>query len=312
MRDLSPHSHRFAKHAHLRYFECMTFREVRTWSMRHPLMIIATIFFVGDVLIASILFARHHVLMVTFLDVGQGDAVFIQAPNGNQLLYDAGPPSGSVLRGLGAVMPFYDHSIDVAILSHPDMDHIGGFLDVLRRFDVDLVMEPGATSKNGVYEGVEAAIKTEGAIHLFAKKGMRIDMGDGVAIDILYPDRDTTTMETNSASIVMRLHYGGTSFLFSGDLPQTMEEYVVAQEGSGLHADVLKLGHHGSRTSSSLLWLAAVHPSIAVISAGLHNRYGHPHKEVLEALAEFGIPALKTYEEGTIIFESDGERVVRE
>jgi competence protein ComEC len=116
-------------------------------------------------------------------------------------------------------------------------------------------------------------------------------------------------METNSASIVLRIQYGTTSFLLSGDLPSNIEDYEVAQYGDALHADVLKLGHHGSRTSSSMDWLRVVDPSVAVISAGLHNRYGHPHQETLDRLSALHIPHLETFASGTIRFQSDGVHI---
>lgn len=289
----------------------MNGKKISSWIWRHPLLFIVVILFFVDALIALRFITYRPLLTVAFLDVGQGDAVFIQAPNGNQLLYDAGSPSGKVLRSLSDIMPFYDRSIDVAILSHPDMDHIGGFLDVFARFNISAVLESGARSENGIYDETGRLITNEHSAHLIARAGMKIDLGDGVIIDVLYPDRDTQNMETNDASIVLRVHYGETAFLVSGDLPSALEDHVVAVYGSGLHANVLKLGHHGSRTSTSPLFLTAVHPDIAVISAGLNNRYGHPHKEVLDELKEFHIPELSTAKEGSIIFESDGAKVVR-
>lgn len=282
------------------------------WVRTHPL----AIFLLGLVLVDAILLSvflshRSHVLTVAFLDVGQGDAVYIEAPNGNQLLYDAGPPTGAVLSALSQVMPFYDRSIDVAVLSHPDSDHIGGFVDVFGRYHVDALLESGASSTNGVFDVIEQDIKEKNIARIVARRGMSIDMGDGVVADILYPDSDTSNMETNSASIVMRLHYGSTSFLFSGDLPQLEEEHVVALSGNALHANILKLGHHGSRTSSAPSWLRAVAPQTAVISAGLHNRYGHPHKEVLDLLTKLQISYLATFTEGTIRYESDGINIIK-
>ncbi len=268
---------------------------------------------VADIIVAVSAFSSHHSLLrVSFLDVGQGDAVLIQAPNGNQLLYDAGPPSGASLRALADEMPLFDRSIDVAVLSHPDMDHIGGYPEIFKRYDIGAVLESGATSENGVYDVTESAIIAEHAGHMRARKGMSIDLGDGVVADILYPDHDMAGSETNSASIVLRVRYGTTAFLVSGDLPQSEENYIARAYGDGLQSQVLKLGHHGSRTSSSAYWLAAVQPDIAIISAGLDNRYGHPHKEVLDLLANLGIPALKTYEEGTISFASDGVTITRD
>lgn len=252
-----------------------------------------------------------RVLRVAFLNVGQGDAVLITAPNGNQLLYDAGPPSGASLRALADEMSFWDRNIDVVIFSHPDSDHIGAFPEIFKRYKIGAVLESGATSKNGVYDAVETAIVSEGSAHFLAHTGMTIDMGGGVFAEVLYPDYDMSGAETNSASIVLRIHYGTTAFLVSGDLPIAQEEYIAKKFGVALHSQVLKLGHHGSRTSSSPYWLAAVSPDIAVISAGIDNRYGHPHKEVLNLLTKLGIPVIKTYEEGTISFASDGETITR-
>ena len=283
-----------------------------SWIYRHPFWVIVILLAILDgALLFALALAMPQTLRVSFLDVGQGDAVFIETPNGNQLLYDAGPPSGAVLRALGREMPFWDNSIDVAVLSHPDMDHIGGFPDVFRRYDIGVVLEPGVSSENGVYDETIRAINSEHAGHIIAQQGMSIDLGGGVVADILYPDHDTTGTETNSASVVLHIQYGDTSFLLSGDLPQQQEEYIVRQFGGALHANVLKIGHHGSRTSTSKYWLSAVTPDFAVISAGRANRYGHPHKEVTTLLDEMKIPTLITAQEGTITFTSDGEVVTR-
>lgn len=290
----------------------MQFRELSRWSFAHSRLIVVAILICIDLALGAVLYrAEHRVFRVAFLNVGQGDAIFVEAPNGNQLLYDAGPPSGAALRELRKVMPFWDRSIDIAVLSHPDMDHIGGFGDIFRRYDVDLAVVSGASSDNGVHEEIEQLIETKSIDRLVAQRGMTISMGEGVEADILYPDHDTTNMETNSASIVLRLTYGSTTFLFSGDLPKSEERYIVGIEGDRLRAQVLKAGHHGSRTSSGEDWLRTVDPEIVVVSAGLDNRYGHPHKEVLALLEQLHIAALKTFAEGTIIFESNGTLLSR-
>ena len=131
----------------------------------------------------------------------------------------------------------------------------------------------------------------------------------GAFLDILFPDRDVPGLETNTASIVAKLTYGATSFLFTGDSPKSIEGYLAALEGPGLDSDVLKVGHHGSKTSTSDELLGLVSPSYAVISAGAGNRYGHPHAAVLDALSRFGVERLGTYERGTIIFKSNGTDV---
>lgn len=283
-----------------------------SWFVGHPRL--GCVFILGAItlfLLVSLYRAAHRPLVVTFFDVGQGDAVLIEAPNGNQLLYDAGGPSGAVLRELGNTLPFWDRTIDVAVLSHPDLDHIGGFPEIFKRYTVDLAVESGAASDNGAYAAAKTAIRTEGAAVLTARRGMQIQLGGGVIADIMYPDRDTSGMETNAASIVMRVTYGATALLLSGDLPSAIEDYLAARDGVSLRADILKLGHHGSRTSTSPYWLAAVTPAVAVASAGRNNRYGHPHPEIENLLAARGIALLVTAEEGAITFVSDGVRFVR-
>ena len=289
----------------------MNRKELLSWVQKHPLTIIVAMLFLIDACLLVVTLSHHDTLRVSFLDVGQGDAVLIEAPNGNQLLYDAGPPSGATLRELGRIMPFWDRSIDVAVLSHPDLDHIGGYPEVFKRYDIGVAVQSGASSDNGVHDAVQVAIASEDAGHIVARRGMTIELGGGVFADILYPNRDMVGEETNSASIVLRVRYGETAFLLSGDLPIEEENKLAKMYGDKLSADVLKLGHHGSRTSTSPYWLSAVGPDMAVISAGKDNRYGHPHKEVLDILKEKNIPSLTTFEEGTITFSSDGETVSR-
>lgn len=282
------------------------------WIRRHPFLVVVTLFMIADIVLLLVLFSvTSKTLHVTFLNVGQGDSVLIEAPNGNQILYDAGPPSGAVMRELSGVLPFWDRSIDVAVLSHPDMDHIGGFPEVFKHYDVGAVLTSGARSDNGVYDKTEQLIVDEGATHIIARKGMSIELGSGVFADVLYPDVDTTNMETNSASIVLRVRYGTTAFLLSGDLPQKQEDNIAREYGDALKSQVLKLGHHGSRTSTSPYWLSAVSPEVVVISVGKENRYGHPHKEVTELLLKMKIPFLETFQAGDITFKSDGEIVTR-
>jgi len=256
-------------------------------------------------------------LLVAFLDVGQGDAIFIEAPNGNQLLLDAGP-NNAVLRELSKLMPFYDRSVDMIIESHPDKDHIAGFIEVARRYDIGLAMEPGVKSHSAVYGELNKVVAENSPRRIpkvLARRGMRINMGDGARVDILLPDRDVSDLETNTASIVAKLVYGNTSFMLTGDSPRAMEKYLVSLSGpaaDGLKSDVLKVGHHGSRTSTSEIFLGAVSPEYAIISAGAGNRYGHPHKETVDLLNRFEIPVLNTINLGTIKIKSDGEKLTVE
>ncbi len=255
---------------------------------------------------------QKHYLTVAFLDVGQGDSIYIEAPDGAQMLIDGGNGK-AVLRNLGSVMPFFDRSIDVVIATHPDEDHIGGLPEVFKRYRVGKYIDPGINDHSATYETILREAEQQGVSHVIAKRGMRIvlDKQDDIYFDILFPDRQLDGVDTNTASVVGRLVYGNTSFLLTGDSPQAIEQYLVALDGATLKSDVLKLGHHGSRTSSSEIFLTTVHPSLAIISAGKDNRYGHPHKEVLDLLTRLHIPSRSTITERSIILKSDGQHIWR-
>lgn len=249
---------------------------------------------------------RNGRLTVAFLNIGQGDAIFIEAPSGNQVLIDGGPDR-SILRELSKVMPFYDKSIDVVVASHADQDHVGGLPDVLRRYDVEVFMEPGVPGESSSYAELEKIVNSSnnGNIKKIpARRGMIIDLGAGAVLQILFPDRDPAGMETNMSSIVARLVYGENEFMLTGDSPQAIENYLIML--GGLQSDVLKVGHHGSKTSSSQSFIAAIAPKYAVISAGRDNKYGHPNQEVLDNLSNFGVQILRTDQIGRIIFKSNG------
>ena len=262
---------------------------------------------------------RHGLLTVSFLNIGQGDAIFIDAPSGRQALIDGGKGS-AVVRELGKVIPWYDRSIDVVVGTHPDADHIGGLPDVLARYDVLTIIRSSVEDGGADQSAFLLAIDTEkNARVLIAERGQIIDLGEGAYLEILFPDRPLPSVETNTGSIVARLVYGDTAFMLTGDSPQPIEEYLVSLDGStpltaggnGLKSDVLKAGHHGSRTSSALSFVGYVAPSYAVFSRGCDNSYGHPHKEVVELLARFGIPTLDTCANGRVTFVSDGNTVFR-
>ena len=248
---------------------------------------------------------RAGVLTVAFLNVGQGDGIFIESPTSNQIMIDGGP-DGSVLRELGSVMPFYDRSLDMLIVSNPDQDHFGGFIDILKSYAVDSVVEPGTVGASSEYSLLEKEIVDKDITHMLARRGQKILIGGGAEVDILFPDRDVSGMATNDGSIVAKLVYGNTSVLLTGDSPQNIEHYLSANDGKNLKSTILKIGHHGSRTSTSAELVGFVAPSYAVISDGKGNTYGHPHKETLDTLAQFDVPVLRTDLLGAIIFTSDG------
>lgn len=245
-------------------------------------------------------------LEVVFLDVGQGDAIYIETPLGSQVLIDGGRDR-RVLRELSKVMPFWDRSIDLVIATHPDADHIGGLVDVLEAFQVDYLMDTEVKNDTPVFRSYTAAVKTEAVERIPPARGTQITLDDNVILTVLSREV-VAASNTNDASIVARLDYGDTSFLFTGDATKEIERELL-----GLHdvldSDVLKVGHHGSDTSTSSEFVSAVSPSIAVISVGKGNSYGHPTKNVLDTLSDQTVRVLRTDEVGTIRLMSDGSLI---
>ena len=248
----------------------------------------------------------RHTLKVTFLNIGQGDSVFIEAPNGVQFLIDGGPGS-AVVSELTSVMPFYDRSIDVVLATHPDSDHVAGLIDVLNRYQVGEFVRTDVVASSSIYIEVLNQVEGHYVPTIHAKRGQRfvLDAQAEVYVDVLFPERSVRTLETNTSSIVVMLRHRNVTFLLTGDSPKGIEKFLSKVEGENLHANILKLGHHGSHSSSDEIFLKAVHPDVAVISAGKNNKYGHPHKDVIELLAKLGIPYTTTLD-GRRVFESDG------
>lgn len=250
---------------------------------------------------------RQGQLTFAVLNIGQGDALFIEGPTGIQVLVDAGPNTGAVLRELPKVMRFGDRTIDAVVETHPDADHMGGFLDVLERYKVGAFITPGIVKKNTLTDALDRGVDKEKALIYVARRGMVIDLGGGAHLDVLYPDVDVSGWEnkTNDGSIVMRLVYGETEVLLTGDAAFETEDYLLVAASSTLSADILKVGHHGSKTSTSDNFIKAVHPQLAVVSAGEGNMYGHPAPEVLDRLQAAGVPLKRTDLLGTIICTSN-------
>ena len=256
---------------------------------------------------------KSDTLKVIFLDVGQGDAIFIESPTGTQVLVDGGRGS-AVLGKLSEAMGFFDRDIDMLIATHPDMDHIGGLIDVLERYRVQTILITENEGDTPAFEAFSERIEQEGARILIARRGQVYDLGSGEAgsttLTILFPDRDARDFESNASSIIARLVYGESEFLFTGDAPKEIETYLVSQDPDGIQSDVLKVGHHGSRTSTDALFLEAVQPQVALISAGKDNSYGHPHSEVIELLNHYGVIQKNTADLGSVFSISDGKTIL--
>ena len=258
-------------------------------------------------LYTSLGFSKPSNLKIDFLDVGQGDAILVTSPSGVQMLVDAGRNT-SVLRALGSIMSFSDRDIDVIVATHPDADHIGGFPGILDRFEVSSFVGSNSDADKEVFRYFSRKIDEEGMQLIEAERGLLIDLGGGVFAQVLFPYAGTI-IKSNNSSIILKIIYGDTSILLTGDAGVGVEEYLVNKEGSLLESDVLKLGHHGSKTSTSEKFLEIVQPVMSIISAGKKNSYGHPHQDVLNKLLVAGVSFLGTYKEGTISILSDGQNI---
>jgi beta-lactamase superfamily II metal-dependent hydrolase len=274
--------------------------------MRRYLSIVAVLSFVAYTILwyAFPKQVSSDELFVYVLDVGQGDAIYVRAPDGSDMLIDGGP-RGALLLPLQKVMPFDDKKVDVIVVTNPDTDHYAGFLDILKEYEVGAIIEAGTTSNTKTYQEFETLISEKEIPRLIAKKGMQIvlDREKNVSYEVLFPDRDVSNFTTNDGSIIARLSYGAKSFLLTGDATAYTESLVSNET---IDSDVLKVGHHGSRTSTSTSFLEATTPEYAIISASKNNRYGHPHPEVISRLKKIGVPVLGTYDTGTVVCITNG------
>ncbi len=248
-------------------------------------------------------------LQVTFFDIGQGDAIFIETPSGKQMLIDGGA-SALVLEKLAQEMSYFDNTVDVVVATHGDADHVTGLIPVLRTYDVSIIVESPIQSESGIFRELKNEVTKEvnsGASVRVASRGDVINLGDGVTATILYPKKNISPrIETNDASVSLVLSYGKHSFLLTGDLGSSYE-HVLISELLPKKITVYKAGHHGSNTSSGELLLSRIMPEYSIISAGKDNKYGHPHVETVERLQKYSQEILSTIDRGSITFMSDGE-----
>ena len=249
-------------------------------------------------------------LTFAVLDVGQGDGLFIESPTGVQIMFDAGG-THKILGPLRRVMSPFDRSIDAIVITNPDADHIGGFEDILKNYKVEKVFELGTLNDSKTFQNLKMEIKNQNIPNILLKKGMRLNIGGGAVIDILFPDRDVSAWAPNNGSIVARLSYGSTSIMLTGDSTTTTEKIILEEfSKTQLASTILKVGHHGSRTSTSFDFVQAVSPTYVFISNGKNNKYGHPHQETLDTLTLFGAKIFRTDLLGTIVMKSNGEKEV--
>jgi competence protein ComEC len=252
-------------------------------------------------------------LHVSFLDVGQGDAILIQTPYGQDILIDGGPDPQKINLELSKKLPFWDRTIDLVVCTQPQADHITGLVEVLQRYKVKQVLEPGVSYNSSIYREWLRLIEDKGIEYNIARAGQEIDLGSGIKIEVLNPPEglfEGTSHDVDNNGVVLRLTWGKVSFLFTADIREEAEFELIGQRAN-LRSTVLKVAHHGSRTSTSQQFLAAVDPEVAVISVGADNTFGHPSPEVVERLVDrVGEDNIyRTDEDGTIELITDGEKL---
>lgn len=275
---------------------------------------------------------------VHFLYVDQGDSIYIRAPNGNTLLLDAGQDNHMAREEIGKIKNIFDRSIDVVLGSHPDADHVGGIERMFMSYDTSLYVDPGYMSETDIYKNLLQAVQKKNIQYQKLRSGMRIviDRKEDVYLEILAPHElyvlslyeecvkqntkkkrkkkceNVFDVDTNDMSVVSKLVYKDTSFFLTGDASQSVELFLLENLQEHMtEVDVLKLGHHGSKTSTHASFVGALNPKYAVVSAGEKNRYGHPHKIVLDTVeraSQAKVIRLDTTTE-SVEFVSDGSTV---
>jgi competence protein ComEC len=260
-------------------------------------------------------------LSVTFLDVGQGDATFLEFPNGENMLVDCSKDA-VVIEALGRAMKFSDKTINYLVVSHPDLDHYGGCIDVLRRFNVKQIIYNGYEKKSSkLWQAFMREIENEmvqGAKYIHASTTLDYNF-DEVKVSSLYPNHDISkdakipgskNDDSNNTSIILKVSHGTQDMLLTADAEKELEAYLVEEYGDELDVEVLKLGHHGSNTSSILDFLEFVTPEYVVNSSGLGNQFGHPSQRIIKRVERFGPTIYRTDLHGDITLTTNGDKIV--
>ena len=280
--------------------ESMKNRDLSKRSLKLALLAVSLAFLFG---IGSAIFAEKK-LEITVLDVGQGDSIFIRMPGGENVLIDAGPPKAAK----SVILPFLRkkgvNRIDLAVLTHAHDDHVGGFPHVLENIRISEVFDPGVPHTSLAYRRFLSLVAANNIKYSNPRSGQTLSFGDVRAV-ILAPFNYMESNDLNDSSIVMRFVYGRHAFLFTGDAGIRIEERMMAR-GFPLRSDVLKVGHHGSSTSSGPDFLRKVSPSVAVVPVAAVNRYGHPSPKVMGLLREMGVRTMRTDIHGAVTISSDG------
>jgi competence protein ComEC len=262
-------------------------------------VILLAVVFVGQE-ITDIRNDRTESLEVNFLDVGQGDANLINYLGKYQVLIDGGPNGKEFLYQLGKVMPWSDKEIEVVVLTHPDEDHLAGLIDLVENYKIGVFLYNGQLAETEIYKQLQEALVEKNIKQEVLMEGSNIDIGKHLKLKVFNPDILVTgDKRRNEQSVVLRMDFGENSFLFAGDAGIETEDAMIADR-EDLDVDYFKVGHHGSKYSTSEEFLSRVTPEYAVISSGKDNRFGHPTEEVLERLGSVNAEIFRTDEKGTV------------
>lgn len=276
---------------------------------------------VGLIILNAFLFhdvfgSRKPSLRFTALDVGQGDALFIEFPNNRTMLVDAGPKTFSYDAGKNIIVPFLKRrgtdQLDAVVISHPHSDHMGGLPYVLEHIRVGRLIVSAANSTSNLSKEIQEKAQAAGIPFRVVSVGDTIVMDRSTRIYVLHPLFPVdSTANLNNTSVVLKLLYGQTSFLLPGDAEEEAERKIVKRYGPLLGSDVLKAGHHGSITSSSSEFLGRVRPRFAIISVGRNNKFRHPSQVVIERMQRISTGTIRTDQEAAVVLQSDGYEVKR-
>jgi len=257
-----------------------------------------------------LIYSAPRNLEVDFLDVGQGDAILIKTPGGQNVLIDGGPDK-TVIKRIGENLSWWDKQIDLMILTHPHDDHVTGLVEVLKRYRVKRILYTGATHNAPNYLSWLKTVRDKKIPLTIIDKEQIIDLGEKVKLAVLYPNQsllNKTLSDLNDSSIIIKLICGQTKFLLTGDAGLPVEKALL-ESGADLSAEVLKVGHHGSEYSTSQEFLEKIRPKTAVISVGRDNDFGHPNLRIIKRLERAGAEIYRTDLNGTVKAMSDGVKV---
>ncbi|MDH4359040.1 MAG: MBL fold metallo-hydrolase [Candidatus Berkelbacteria bacterium] len=241
---------------------------------------------------------------ITFLDVGEGDAILISLGGSTQILIDGGR-DGGVLNPLDDQMPLFDKKIEYVVATHPDADHIGGLDEVFESYKIEQFIESGDKSDSATYAKLQEAVKNEGAKTRIVSRGDVIRFGGEARGVVLWPD-EGSGFDSNNLSVVLKFEYKESCAILTGDAELQAQEKILGGD-QNIQCELYKVPHHGAANGLDKRFIEKVKPKYAVISVGENNQYGHPTQAVLDSLAGIGAKILRTDELGTISFETDGK-----